>query len=79
MSLKRAVVCIAGDISKDMFAPESWREGGTGALDRKRIESWFEGKATILWDTMDKSVTHLVISRAAYKAGRHEAGESGKL
>lgn len=71
MSLKNLVVCIAGDIRQDMFAPASWEDAN--------IERWFKQRSmTLVWEDMNKSVTHLVISRAAFKSN-HDAGKSRTL
>lgn len=68
MSLRSCVVCIAGDIRQDIFAPDSWEDAN--------IERWLKMRGMkLVWRDMNRSVTHLVISRAAF-ASRHAAGRS---
>lgn len=67
MSLKNCVICIAGDLKPDIFAPATWEDANIERYCKIR------GMA-LVWEDMNKSVTHLVISRAAFKAN-HAAGE----
>ncbi|KAJ4425060.1 hypothetical protein N0V82_000342 [Gnomoniopsis sp. IMI 355080] len=65
MSLKSCVVCIAGDIRQDIFAPATWEDADIERYCKQR-------KMTVVWEHMNKSITHLVISRAAFKSD-HDA------
>lgn len=67
MSLKSCVICIAGDLKQDIFAPATWEDAD--------IERYFKQRGmTLVWGEMNKAVTHLVVSRAAFRSN-HAAGE----
>lgn len=58
MSLRSCVVCIVGNLSEDAFATDWWTETNVLELLRSRKIK--------LVKKVDKTVTHLICSRAAY-------------
>ncbi|KAJ4391451.1 hypothetical protein N0V93_005068 [Gnomoniopsis smithogilvyi] len=65
MSLKSCVVCVAGDLKPDIYAPATWEDADIERYCKQR-------GMTLVWEDMNKSVTHLVISRAAFQS-KHAA------